>query len=229
MFSATKGARSGKLVTQTFTSNTTWVAPTTTGYLVSAAGYGNSATSDAYNSAISVGSFFAAKVGGTSRSNPPYAQWGSLYAYLNDAIAVASASSTLRKAFFPRITTAYFIGTDDTWSDVNFSGEQWLTGNTYSVNANGSPPTSGDIVYATLSPNNPGWTLVCPGYVLGSAGTAATGFGKTFPGGTLTGSEPTRTAVAASTTTFTNVPVTPGASYAIVVPSGGSLTITYIE
>jgi hypothetical protein len=30
------------------------------------------------------------------------------------------------------------------------------------------------------------------------------------------------------TTTYSNVAVTPGVSYPIVVPSGGSLTITYI-
>lgn len=53
-----------------------------------------------------------------------------------------------------------------------------------------------------------------------TTGTAATGFGKTFPGGY---------AGPAPTSTYNNVVVTPGASYNIVVPAGGSVTITYYQ
>lgn len=53
-----------------------------------------------------------------------------------------------------------------------------------------------------------------------TTGASTTGFGKTFPGGS---------GGAASLTNFANVPVTPGASYAIVVPAGGTLTITYYQ
>lgn len=53
-----------------------------------------------------------------------------------------------------------------------------------------------------------------------TTGASATAFGKTFPGGT---------GGAASTTTFSNIPITPGATYSIVVPSGGSITITYTQ
>jgi len=51
-----------------------------------------------------------------------------------------------------------------------------------------------------------------------TTGPSATGFGRTFPGG-LGG--------AATPTAYSNVPVTPGTSYSITVPSGGSITITY--
>lgn len=51
-----------------------------------------------------------------------------------------------------------------------------------------------------------------------TTGASTTGFGKTFPGGT---------GGAASTTIFSNVTVTPGANYSLVIPSGGSLTVTY--
>jgi hypothetical protein len=51
-----------------------------------------------------------------------------------------------------------------------------------------------------------------------TTGASTTAFGKTFPGGT---------GGAATNTTFTNIAVTPGGSYNIVVPSGGSLTFTY--
>lgn len=229
MFSATKGARSGKLITQTFTSNTTWTAPLTTGYLVSAAGYGSAATSDAYTSTLSIGNFGAFPTGGTNRTNPPFAQWADVYSALVSAQNTIAANSGTNLVSFTVSARPYFIGSDDTWDDLSVGLSYWIAGSTYTTTPSGSPPTSGNITYTSLGGSFKGWTLQTPGYVLGSAGSAATGFGKTFPGGTLTGSEPTRTAVAASTTTFTNVPVTPGASYAIVVPSGGSLTITYIE
>jgi hypothetical protein len=51
-----------------------------------------------------------------------------------------------------------------------------------------------------------------------TTGASTTAFGKTFPGGT---------GGAASTTTFSNIAVTPGGSYSIVVPSGGLITFTY--
>jgi len=50
-----------------------------------------------------------------------------------------------------------------------------------------------------------------------TTGASATGFGLTFPGGD---------GGPASTTTFTNVTVSPG-SYALSIPSGGSITIIY--
>lgn len=52
-----------------------------------------------------------------------------------------------------------------------------------------------------------------------TTGAAATGLGKSFPGSTGD--------VAQTTTSFTNVPVTGGASYNIVVPAGGLVTVTY--
>lgn len=52
-----------------------------------------------------------------------------------------------------------------------------------------------------------------------TTGAPATGVGKTFPGSTGN--------VAQTATVFTNVAVTPGASYNIVVPTGGSVTISY--
>lgn len=53
-----------------------------------------------------------------------------------------------------------------------------------------------------------------------STGPSTTAFGQTFPGGT---------GGPATITTITNVAITPGASYNISVPPGGSLTITYFK
>jgi hypothetical protein len=53
-----------------------------------------------------------------------------------------------------------------------------------------------------------------------TTGSSATGFGKTFPGGT---------GGPASSTSFNNVAVTPGAPYNLVIPAGGSITISYYQ
>jgi hypothetical protein len=229
MFSAaSKSASGGTLITQTFTSNTTWVAPTTTGYLVSAVGYGSTATADTFNSNLPIGNFGPFPTGGTGRTNPPFAQWANVYSALGSAESTIAGNSGTNLVSFTVSARPYFIGTDDTWNDLSVGLSYWIQGSSYTTIPTGSPPTSGNITYASLGGSFKGWSLFAPGYDLGSAGTATTGFSKTFPGGTLTGTTPFRTAVAPVTTTFTNIPVTPGASYSIVVPSGGSLTITYI-
>lgn len=54
-----------------------------------------------------------------------------------------------------------------------------------------------------------------------TTGASATGLGKTFPGSYGN--------TAPALTSFTNVPVTGGASYNIVVPAGGLITVTYYQ
>ena len=56
-------------------------------------------------------------------------------------------------------------------------------------------------------------------FVNDTVGASTTAFGYTFLGGT---------GGAATPVTYNNVAVTPGGSYSIVVPSGGSVSITYI-
>ena len=52
-----------------------------------------------------------------------------------------------------------------------------------------------------------------------TTGASATGFGKTFPGGV---------GGPASTTTYTDVAVVPGTNYTLTIPSGGSITVSYL-
>jgi hypothetical protein len=61
-------------------------------------------------------------------------------------------------------------------------------------------------------------TQTTPGAVITGANT--TGFGKTFAGGVGT---------SATQASYSNVPLTAGASYSLVVPGGGSITITYFQ
>lgn len=54
-----------------------------------------------------------------------------------------------------------------------------------------------------------------------TTGASATAIGKSFPGSTGN--------TAPAITTFNNVAVTPGGSYNVVVPAGGSITISYYQ
>jgi hypothetical protein len=186
-------------------------------------GYGGAATADTFTTNLGFSQAGAFAVGISALDNPPYAQWADLYANHQSEITVVTGNTGVN--LLPSAGLSYSIGTDDTWNESIFYKDVWVSGSSYSVTTFGSPQTSGDILY---SDGTDYWFIVVSGYLLGSNGTATTGVGKTFPGGTLTGTEPYRTTVAAVTTNFTNVPVTPGVSYPIVVPTGGSLTITFI-
>lgn len=227
MFSAaSKSASSGTLQTVTFTSNTTWVAPTGVGLLRTMSGYGSAATADAYYPSYPIVTAGADAEGGTGLSNPAFGQWDTLYAVITDGAAIVAANSGVNNLSFAESLYYYNVGTDDTYNILLFSGTFWVSGGSYTISPIvGSPLTSGNVTYAQGTNI---WGLYASVYGLGQDGTATTGVGKTFPGGTLTGTEPYRTTVPAVTTNFTNVAVTPGVSYPIVVPAGGSLTITFI-
>ncbi len=224
MFSVTKGAGVRKLVTQTFTSNTSFVAPGFLTQLESAVGYGSAAVADTpTGGVVAEHRVFAA---GVDQTTPPYLLWETI-----DAGADASAASIAANSGTNQINVNskfYFVDSDDDYGFFTSPDATWIVGNSYTKSIAGSHPTTGDVLYSQLTDGGYiGWTVSADYIELGSAGTATTGFGRTFPGGTLTGTEPYRTAVAPPTTTFTNVAITPGTTYNIVVPSGGSLTITY--
>ena len=225
MFAASKSASSGTLITQTFTSNTTWVAPAATSVVSLMSGAGAPAIADAYYPSYPIVVAGGVPQGGTGLANPPFGQWATLYSVITAGAAIVAANSGVNNLAFNTLVF-YYLGTDDTYNIFSSSGTYWVSGNSYTIGPFvGSPLTSGNVTY---SQGTNAWALSAAVYGLGQDGSATTGLGKTFPGGTLTGTEPYRTAVPAVTTTFTNVVVIPGASYSIVVPSGGSLTITYI-
>jgi hypothetical protein len=230
MFSAaSKSASSGLLTMVTFTSNGTWVAPATVSNVAIISGNGSNGVSDYVTGLYSF--IFGAVRGTPSPLNAPYAQWGDLYSGYTDTVNILSAIS------YPNygpssVSVGFFttVNSSDQWSSstptiFNLSSV-YLTG--YSTSTGGSPQTSGNITYASLpSGGVTFWGGNIQGYAQGNAGTASTGLGKTFPGGSYTGTYPNGVGGVAPTTSFTNVAVTPSASYSIVVPSGGSVTIQY--
>lgn len=230
MFAASKSASSGALTTQTFTSNATWVAPAGVGLIQSTSGYGGPATSFSTNTNAGINNYFARAEAGTL-PNAPFGQWGDLYTEVLNNFALITANSGTN--LLPLMSAVYFVDSSDRWNSGTFSDSSWVTGSSGSITAVNSPSTSGNMTYSGLvgaGGVGRGWrfngvTVVTPG----AAGSATTAFGNTYPGGTVTGVLPFTTAVAPVTTTVTNVSVTPGVSYSIVVPTGGSLTISYFE
>jgi hypothetical protein len=224
MFASGKSASSSNFVVQTFTANTTWVAPATVTKVLNASGYGGAASPDTASSAFAYVGTAAPGGGGT---NPPYAQWGDLYSEALSALSAIQSNSGTNLISFPRRT--YFVNPNEFWRvSITTFYNIWVVGDSGSIaDFNGPTPTSGDMTYASVS-GSPGWIVTANNTrSLGSNGPAATAFGNTFPGGTLGGTIPYRTVVAPVVTTYTNIAVTPGTSYPIVVPSGGSITLIY--
>lgn len=226
MFAAGKSASAGKLITQTFTSDTTWVAPTITNNLISAVGQGAAGTAGYWSTLNSIGAYVypfttceAVPVYGPSLDySVPYGQAQGIQTYASGW----TTSSTGQFVSFIRTYIYYWCGTASEWrlQSITFSGTVRRIG---TVNLVGFPgysimPSSGS---APTPPSTP-QAAFCTNleyYTAPGTGASTTAFGYTFPGGT---------GGPASPTTYNNIPVTPGASYPIVVPSGGSLTITYI-
>ena len=232
-----RGAMSGKgfgltgqtgqrLVSTTFTANGNWIAPASTTSVATASGQGAAGVSDyigqvaySYNT---VQQF-------TFRDFAPYAQWSDPYG--NYATAVASLPTS-----FPNYgPSSWYTGdiitvaSDNYWARIagaygSLSGT-FLT--SYNASSYGYTQTSGNITYSSLAGGGGGWIIDVFGYIQGGVGASSTALGKTFPGGAYTGTYPNGTGQPATTTTFTNIAVTPGASYPIVVPSGGFVTLEY--
>jgi hypothetical protein len=220
MFAASKGA--GKPVSaQVFTANGTFVVPAGV-TKINMSGFGSPAVGD--TPVFREVFFTGADDFGGPASTSPYAQWGDVYTALGNAEAVISANSGLNLVTLDGLS--YLVDPTDAYDEYSGPEDVYIDGNSFTTFQLNSAPTSGNILYSQLSPRA-GWSIHANTIAAGVAGSAATGVGNTFPGGTLTGTYPNQTAVAAPTTTFNNITVTPGASYPIVVPSGGSITISY--
>jgi hypothetical protein len=124
------------------------------------------------------------------------------------------------------ITTVTFHKRDGSGVDQTASqGPNHLDGS--AVPSNYCDPT---VFYTTAQSANYDYSTTCYNfYAVTVAGTpptpattgaSTTAFGKTFPGGT---------GGPASTTTFNSISISPGASYPISIPAGGSLTISYYK
>ena len=219
------------LTTVTFTSSTTWVAPSYVSNVVSMTGYGTNATSDDYSTDTGGVNLYRTSNDGVVTNITDTHDWSELYNGLQAWIAYVNTGGSGRggpvDTFY---SNGYRIRTNNTYQTWNNFPAVSSSGSTYfqigtGVNASSfSVPSSGTITYANTTNGGTiavGFRLV----YLGGNGSAATGLGKTFPGGTYDFA--TGIGGAAPTTNFSNVAVTPSSSYSIVVPSGASISISF--
>lgn len=227
-FGLTGQAGSGSTLTSvTFTADGNWIAPASTTNVVTASGKGAAGVSDYVGNVANVISG-QIHLSSPLATNPPYAQWSN--AYNNYQYALSQLNLSYPTYGPSNLTNGYVVvlQSNDYWyaisgNTTNLSGT-YLTG--YTVYTLGSPQTSGNITYAGTSGLDE-WYIPVSGYIRGGAGASATALGQTFPGGGYSGTYPNGTGSAASTTTYSNIAVTPNASYPIVVPSGGFVTLEY--
>ena len=216
-----------KWVTVTFTANTTWTCPAGVSS-VNLSGHGSAALSD-YGATTGYTIAEASQTPPPSFGlSPPYGQWSDLYGYFT---TVQSKFASV-PGYVPSFTvyTCYVIYDDgyyyiaDTFSVYS---SLWVTSVTYT--SYNSPPTSGNITYSSLTPIvSAGWGMEVNYLLPGHAGAASTGFSNSFPGGVYSGTYPYGVAVPPVITNFTNVAVTPTTGYPLVIPAGGSISISYL-
>lgn len=206
-----------ELKTRTFTSNETFVVPFGVSQLESLSGKGAAGLppqtiTDSRSRIVSSVIAFSSGSGPSTGSLTWNDFQGDAAAARNIINAGGSGSfSGASYAGFPN-TNTYSIGLN-TGTFTNA-----VPGSAYVQNSAGWK-TSGPILVGDDGASEVYWQEYA-GTTPATTGASATGFGRTFPGGT---------GGAASTTTFGATAVTGGQSYSVIVPSGGSITITYYQ
>ena len=214
-------------VSVTFYANTTWTCPSGV-HSVNLSGQGSAGRGD--YTTTEHAKFAVAGQSGTHQTNAPYADWATLYAYQTAANAQFSSlpaygpsSSSLKYANLSLSSDNYYTLVISTGTDYS---SKWIT--YFTVTTINSPSTYGFVQYADISPSESFWHSTIAYIAHGNAGSASTGFSLSFAGGTLTGSYPNSIGHAAPVTNYTAVAVTPTTGYPLVIPSGGSITISYL-
>lgn len=205
-----------KVLTQfTFPSGTsTWTAPAGVTGLLSAVGKGSNGTYELWQSAL----MYTSTVSSSSNITGSYTNVTGemITSELNAQLAWANSLSDTVGTSSTRVMVIFrYYTTTATWArqTLNFAGVYRKTSPYISRSSN--HPTTGNVTYTSASSS---YVFGLEEYTPGTNGTATTGFGLSFPGGTSS-------VPAASNTTYTNVAVTPGTQYTIV--NNGSLTINY--
>lgn len=214
------------VVSQTFTSSTTWVAPATVTNLLAVIGKGQDGVGD-YQGTITTAEVTvvnSASGSGTSSLPIPAAagfNTSKICANVYNAGAYQQAVHSMNRQF------TFYANNTFSWSDsFPYGGSglfpYYLVAGTWSYSGS---PLSGNLTY----PGSFGYAASGGVIYPGSAGATTSGFGFGFPGGGLSGTYPNATGDAATPASYTNVAVTPGASYSLSIPAGGYITIQYLS
>lgn len=215
--------------TQTFTANATWVAPATTSSITTLVGKGSDGTAAGapYNDPSTSRSAVVATNRGLQylHDDAPYTynntagQWDWSFSQNEgpgkSATINAGGSGSVGTSYVEQYVNNYHYELDTITFTNAIAGSA-----TFSTSAGwktAGPVASGDFGTTTLA-----WSELGAAHAGTSAtnGSNTTGFGFTFSGG-VGGS--------AAPVTQSNVAVTPSSSYPLVIPAGGSITITYFQ
>ncbi len=227
MFAAPNAFLTGAttLQTVTFTSNGTWTAPGNVSLVTTISGKGSDGVSDSITPTfVKFGAYFVSRSFGTPGSLGAHT-WDELYALYTNFAATYNSGSGVVSSWTGPNGNGGTIGNNDsfqTWTTTSTSSGTNLVRGSVAIYTN-TAPTTGAITYAQITGAPLGLIYTWDVYNYGNAGDPSTGLGKTFPGGAYVAP----TGYPATTTTFTNVTVTPSTSYSIVVPSGGTVSISY--
>ena len=222
MFSATKGSGTRRLVVETFTTNTSWTAPSSVRLLQTLVGEGTDGTPGDWTGFYDPLHYIQQTPVGSSSDT---LDWGSLYSSSEAAIDALNSGGAFTRTIPNDIPYVFhFVNSSDEYiPGADYTGiyNGRLVRGVAALGVAGSPLTSGQVLYSELSAGGfTGWYVAgsMEIYENGTNGLASTGFGYVFPGGDEGPAVPV---------TYNNVAVTPNTVYPLVVPSGGSITISY--
>ena len=214
------------VTSQTFTSSTTWVAPVGVTSLLAVIGKGQDGASDAQGTILAAEVTVSNSSGGGTNSLPISAS-----AAYNTCTQCANAYNVggFRPAYFAvNRDFQFFSNQTFLWVDNYPYGNTgdfpyYLIAGTWGVVGT---PLSGNLSWPAPYVN-----YAAAGDIIypGGAGANTTGFGYTFTGGGVSGSYPDQVGIAASPASYSNVAVTPGASYSLSIPASGYITIQYLS
>lgn len=210
-------AGGGTLQTVTFNSSGNWIAPPSVTVVATLSGKGAPGQSDYTGGASAASSGVSNAGSGSGASGSLPLSWDSVAAIpitvadlLNSGFTGSPLSNISRTfVFYPNNTFSFSDSGGGTFPYTPVVG-------TWSV-AGG--PFSGNLSYG----DSASYVAVGQVYYSGYAGASSTALGQSFPGGAYSGG----TGYPASTTTYTNVSVTPGVSYYINVASSGQVVLQY--
>ena len=199
-----------RVITETFTSSQTWVCPLGVSLLNTLTGKGQdgSAITAQNTTTVIVNINYQASGTGVNGS----ATWINFDGALNGWVSTLNSSGSV--SYTRAVVNSYPDGTITFVSQATQSISSAVPASASKLTygawaASGAITASGD---GAINYNY---------YVPAAPGANTTGFGYTFAGGAAS--------TPATAVGYLNVPVTSGASYSLVVPSGGSITITYFR
>lgn len=230
-------SKSGEEVTVTFTANGTWVAPASTSIVSTVYGQGGSG-SPAIPASYGSGSVQVANMDylhnpgttGSTAGNPTWFGFNTSLTNARNTINTQAGTSTAAPIYVGYSGTTFYATGPGTYTNNEFYNGGQVTPNTSVLAGSatqrivGTSASSGSPVVGGANYSTQGFVdyqYLVPGTGVGAtSGSASTAFGFNFPGG-----------VGGAGTPSTQGPttVTPGASYPIVVGSGGFITITFYQ